>query len=510
MSRPKLRGAIAIVCLCGLSAGARADGLSLLDAVKTTLARQPQIKVQEETVHFDRGVTENATGQFDWSVYGTLGDRGETLPQTHYYQSINGNLANLTTNVAATQLGLAKQFRWGMSVRPTLSLSRTTLTGEDPASGTARVNFQVIQPLFRGRGASSVAALETAAKIAEEAAMLSLRHIIAQQIQATAAAYWSYREARDAVAILVGAEERARLLLTDEQSLVNAGEHPPADLKQLEANLADQQAALIEGKRAEGSARQALGLVMGLPWREIDALAPPSDAFFTIDDKTLPDTAAIARLIDLALARRNDLAAARATVRSAGVLTTAARRNLEPQLDLEVDLGYNGLSEGNGAATFFTPVYDRIGGVNFYGGLNMQFPVENHVARGVLVQAEATQKRFSIQSGDLDRIASSNVSIAVGNLRGSAYRLHSADQAVAAYRIAVENERKRQKAGLSTLFDVVQIETRLTTAETNALNARRDMALALTALRFETGTLIDGDPHGGGITLEQLTTLPSP
>lgn len=50
--------------------------------------------------------------------------------------------------------------------------------------------------------------------------------------------------------------------------------------------------------------------------------------------------------------RRADVLAAIAQLRGTQVLLSAARRALDPQLDLQVNLGYAGLAEGSDAAPF--------------------------------------------------------------------------------------------------------------------------------------------------------------
>lgn len=414
-------------------------------------------------------------------------------------------MKSIATETTTYSLGVSKQFRFGLLLTPTLQLARTA---EDLAStaGTARVTFAAVQPLLRGRGAAANAARENSAIALAEEQLETMRHTVARRANTTAQAYWSYVAAHQVVAILRAAEDRARVLLGEEAELVKAGEHPPSELKQLEANYADQKAARGDGERAEIEAKQALGLAMGLGWAQIDALGPPADAFATADEARLPPSAA--KLVETALAERSDRAAARTAIRAADALVVGAQRSLEPTLNLMAELGYNGLTEDGGARAFITPFGDNVRGVNFFAGLLFAYPVENRSARGAVIANQALKKRAGILADDLDRNIASNVSTQLASLRASLAALRSAEEAVLAYRAAVDNERKKQRAGLSTIFDVILTQGRLTAAEQAALRARLTVAQRVSQLRFETGTMIARATDGGAISRDQLATVP--
>ncbi|HEX8107293.1 MAG TPA: hypothetical protein VF516_06160, partial [Kofleriaceae bacterium] len=72
---------------------------------------------------------------------------------------------------------------------------------------------------------------------------------------------------------------------------------------------------------------------------------------------------------------------------------------------------------------------------------------------------------------------------------------------------ARDNEVRKLHSNLSTEFDVLQIESRLTAAQLSAVRARASVLQALTQLRFETGTLIDGK-DSGALSSEGLRTIP--
>lgn len=480
------------------ASAAPGDRLSLLDAVRMTLSRQPEIRIAEQQVVASRGVVQQATGQFDFNLQAGISQRGDTTPLSETsvaatpYLTGSPSLTSYTTNYS---VGLTKQFRFGMAVNSSIQINRVAQNTGNPPYAQSLLVFSVVQPLLRGRGAGATAAAEAAALLDQEVSQLQLRHTIAQRIRDTCVAYWNYGAAYQSVTRWMEAAERARLLMSEEERLVQAAEHPAAGLKLLAANLADVTMALSNAQLLALEARQTLGVAMGLPWEQIEHLAPPSDDFVLVEEASIPMGEKLERLIKKAWERRVDLLAASTQIRQTQVLSHAARRTLEPRLDLEVDLGYAGLAEGSDAAPFFVAPYERVSGVNFFAGLTLQYPLQNNAARGAAAQRDAEQKRAVLARDNLGRQIGASVALLSASLRAALATLKSAEAAVAAYRDAVENERKKVRAGLTTLFDVIQIQGRLNTAEQNALVARARVATTLAQLRFESGTLIDPRPR---------------
>lgn len=506
--KSRCKGAVAAICVCisfslWPSAAAPAKetepALGILDAVRCTLQRHPEIRLAQEAVRASQGALEVASGSFDTNILSSLSQRGDPQPAQPSITTLFGTLFSV---------GLNQQFRWGMSAASSLQVSHLAQPGTDQSAGQARLLFALIQPLLRGRGASSAAASERAAEIDWRESELELQHTIAVQVFATAAAYWNYVAAREAVTIRQAAEDRADLLLAQENRLVKAREHAAAELKKLEANLADARAARIDAERQTLEARQALGVVMGLPWRESGSLPAPRDPFAVVPRGGVPPIEAVPRLVEAALKRRPDYLAAQTAIRAAQVRAIGARRNLEPQMDLSAQLGYAVPTAGSGMDMLLGPSGYGPAGVSFFTGLSFQLPLQNRAARGLLRQREAEQRRAEILLDDLRRRIGAALALSLESLRTEALRLESTQLAIAAYREAVSNERKRLRAGLSTIFDVLLTESRLTSAELNGTEARLRVAMALLRLRFESGTLIEPAGDWRTIGMDQLTRLP--
>jgi outer membrane protein TolC len=499
-----------VALLIALSNHARAADVSIIDSVQSTLQLKLDIKIQQEEVIARRGVAQSAKGQFDTSLLLSLGHRGETIPLTASMQLAlpAPGWTSVDRQTTSYRIGAAQQLRFGTTFLPTIELSRVGETGVSPAYGRARVSFAVVQPLVRGRGASAVAAQERSARLAEEAARQDLRYTIAVRVAATGQAYWAWRATRDTLDIFRENEKRAEVLLKEEQALVTGGEHPKADSKQFEANLADAEAFRLDAQRADIEARQNLGVQMGLPWESMSGLTAPTSELPTVAERDVPAGERLNRLVAESLPRRPDLLAANIRVQAAETLAVAARRNLEPQLDLALDIGWSGLTESDGGTAFVAPIGERISGVNAGANLSFSYPMQNNAARGALSSRRAEVQKARLAAQELARTIGAAIVVAAEALRAAVRAQASADRAAALYAEAVANERKKLRAGLSTSLDVILTQARLTNAELAAVRARSRVADALTRLRFETGTLVETTDQGGTVALEALTTPP--
>lgn len=491
------------------------ERLSLREALTTTLAQHPEIRISQQQVLYSHGATQRARGQFDVNLSAGINQRGDTTPISPLYQMFYGGPSSISTATTNYFLDASTQFRFGMMASASIQMNRIAqniapfpYTSQLPYAQSV-LTFSIVQPLLRGRGAESTAADERAALLQEEASRHELRQVIAEHLRDTCAAYFGYVAASSSVARWVEAEDRAEKLQADEQRLVEAGQHPASSLKLLAANLAEVRAARADSERQLQVARQTLLLTMGLSWQEQGRVAPPEDKYAPPSEDSFPKDEDLDALVRMTFERRADLLAAQAVLAASRVQTRAAKRWLEPRLDAQVDLGYSGLAEGSGAAPFFTAPYSNISGVNFLAGLSLQLPVQNNVARGALAQRQSQEAQAQLQLENLKRQIGAQVALLVSSVRLAAQALRSAEGAVDAYQGALEDERKKVRVGLSTVFDLVQVQSRLNAAVQNAVFSRARLATLITQARFETGTLLTRDGEQVSINLEELGSFPS-
>jgi outer membrane protein TolC len=359
----------------------------------------------------------------------------------------------------------------------------------------AGVDFTL--PLLRGRGAAATAAQERAALVELEASRLSLTQEQSASVLQTVTAYWTLRAAQDA------AEIAALNVKFQEQAL--------AATKQL---IAAQQIAGIEEARSQAAQARAQAQLQDAERRLLEARVRLADAVgvaVTADPTTLPraadpfpqaptDPAVVMTLVEEAIGRRQDLAAAARVSEAGELLLVGARRNLSARFDVSGGTWYTALDEGTGPEAL-----DRWVGPSGRIALDYEKPLGNNVARGQLIQAEADLAQRRIAQLDLDRQIRLSVVEAAGSLQQAAQSVQQAQAAVSFYQLTIESMMRLLQTGDARLIDALTTQQQQTDAMLAAVFAQQELAQRLARLRFQTGSLlVDGkyvpraaEPAGG-------------
>src|SRR5438270_1893700 len=226
------------------------SGLTLLEAVESTLQEHPLIRSQQAQVQISRGFRDQASGAFDPVITsGFTADRSN-LPLSNLQQQQNAGSGipgnDQVSNKASYGLGVERLFRNGISITPHFQFGRTTDNGFNAGGvNTSTLGFAVNIPLMRGRGRSVVAAQETAAKDEVDATLLDLNFLISQLITNTASSYWNLVAAEKNLTIAIGAEERGKVYLDQVGTPVNADHVPRNDLPEVQAIVAQRSATRV-------------------------------------------------------------------------------------------------------------------------------------------------------------------------------------------------------------------------------------------------------------------------
>lgn len=478
-------------------------GITIMEAVQSTLLNHPQLREQEAQVEISRGLREQASSIFDSVTTGNLLQQRTNTPLTAEQEQANAasglpgtSQVSYLTNYAVT---VNRLFRSGISITPGFTLGRTTdnLFNADGINNSA-LSLLVNVPLLRGRGRRVVAAQEQAAYTEVDATQFDLNQLIAQLISNTATDYWNLVAARKNFTIAYDAETRGKAYVDNVQALVDADHAPRNDLNEATANYAQRTSTRLAAEQQVIAAQAQLALDMGRsPDRILSSTFELADDLPDGEDQTpLSDTAvALQYYLDEALERRSDYLAARRRVAEEGMLLTAARNQVLPQINLNFIGGYAGLDTGRQGSSFFNSVVNSIPGPNVGFGVTYSFPGANQAARGAVRQADATARQLDLKATDLARSISAQVITAVAAVRSAILQVKKARQAVESFQAALGGERAKYSGGFGSIVDVLTVEDKLNTALITQLQAQLNYALALTQFRFATGTLLSS-PSG--------------
>jgi outer membrane protein TolC len=493
------------------------SGLSLLDAVESTLQEHPLIRSQQAQVQISRGFREQASSVFDSVITSGLSANRSNLPLTSLQQQQNTasgviDTADQISNTAAYTVGMQRLFRNGISVTPQLQLGRTTdnlfSTG---GINTSTLGFAVNIPLMQGRGKSVVAAQETAAKEEVDATLLDLNFLISQLMTNTASSYWNLVAAEKNLAIATDAEERGKVYLDQVSTLVNADHVPRNDLHEVQANLAQRSATRVAAEQQVFAAQQQLALDMGVSAERIVLSTPvPSDDFPIAEEQKLPSDIGpcMEYYSEEALQRRGDYLASQRRYAGTRVLLNAARNRMLPQVNLNLYSGYTGMQEGRQVTDFFSSSFTRVPGPNAAAGITYTFPSGNRAARGEVLRSEGAVTQAEVQRLQLARGINSSVVVSLEGVRNAILRAQRAREAVDSFRSALTGEREKYAGGIGSIVNILSVEDKLTAALSEQVQSELAYVTALAQFRLATGTLVQPNQAVQNVPADTFVALP--
>ena len=487
------------------------QSLTLLDVIKTTLESQPDILLAREAITGAQGALQAAQGDFDPILSGGTSYEKVDTPYSDWEASNYYGYDNNESKSVAYQIGLSKAFHNGLQTSATLATNKT----DDqrgigyPDITRSSLYFSILKPLGRG-GEGSVAATERTSELSLEAADYQLRQTVAENILATTTAYWDYLAAFQSVEIRKQIEDRAQKLLDDTKLLISADMTPAAEDKQLIANLAGQRSSRIQAELQLYQSKQILGMAMGFDFDQIDRLGKPITHYPELPVDVTLSVPWLQNLIDEAMSLRWDMKMAANNEEIASVALKAAKDKAKKKLDLEIRVGVDSVDEDplNDFAPSSVFSSGRTGGPSFAIQLSGELPFGNNNAKGNLVEAHSNVRQAKLNSFSLARTIRSHIMLAANELDRNSKALVETIKAVDSYRKALLNEEKKFKLGFSTITDVIAMEDRLNEVRIKEVQELSTLAKSVASLRYESGTIISVEKYKGGITLDNIMTIP--
>lgn len=483
----------------GLSA--QADGLrcDLAALAEVVIRESPTIELQR--IRTDRAQVgkQSAASTFDYQLFSDVqwSRSGNNLLSADPRTAIVGN--QIQTNNFTLSGGLQRTFRSNLTTTVEVAYTRVadnyplTVFNEqigpyvpDNATSTT-LSFRY--PLLRGNGREIATAGERVAATNLKNQEFNTDFLITSQVFETAVSYWQYLTAEQMMGIYQENEDRVRRVLEITTELVEAEKKPMGDLLQVQADLKDKERQTILAKQQLFAARQNLGRTLGLDEEESTALTLPLSPFPVLEevvaDITLPE------LIEIARANRADLKALERALEIARINISVAKNDLRPQLDATSFVNYGGVDNGNGLNRIFTALGQREGRNYQIGfGLSYFFPVNNNQAEASLRDNQLLYSSQEVALQNQIRNIELNVSIAYNNFLNSVEALKKSRESLAYYQEVFSNEQIKFRSGLTTLLNLILLQERLTFAQLDYVQNQQQFALAISELRFETGTLV--------------------
>ncbi len=411
---------------------------------------------------------------------------------------------------------------WSLSWETARTTTNNPISSFDPS---LQSGFQIAysQPLLKDRTIDAARHQYAIAKRNQESSDLRFREAVVQTVAAVKQAYWVFKASLKNVDVQQRSLDLARELARQNKVRVEAGQIPPLDLVQAEAEVAQRRESLIRANTLAGDAEDALRRLIVDPadasfWRvRLDPIEEPTPP------GSLPDIdAAVARALD----ERYDLARAGHELENARSTVKFLDNQRLPDVRLETSYRGSGLGgtqflraggfPGSVIGTRNHGFGDALGQVfsNDYPtwslGLTVSYPLGRSYEAASLARADVEQRQVS------HRIASLRVQ-AAETVRRAGRQIHSAAERVEAARASatlaeerVEAEQRRFEVGLSTTFLVTQAQRDLLEAQVNLLQTTFEHESAL--VNFEAvqqaAPLSAGDTVG--VRGANVVLLPTP
>lgn len=489
----------------------------LSNLYQLTLAKSPTLERQDIQNRIAKVNKQSTLSQFDYQLFSdfSINRLGYNFFNADPRNDIIGS--QLKTNNLSLSGGVQRTFRTGLVARAELQYSRigdnnpfnafNEEIGAFISSNQTTTSFSITQPLLKGRGREITTANETIANIGIENQQFNSTFVVSNEIYEMTLSYWQYLTATKMLKIYQENEDRVNKVLDITNELVNAEKKPMGDLLQIQADLKDKQRQTILAQQNVFSARQNLGRAIGLTTLESEGIGAPENDFPSIDKITEEFT--LKDFLDIAYENRPDLKAIHKSLEILKISLDVANNNLRPQLDLTGTVSYGGQDIGNGVDRFFT-TFGQQQGRNYQVGVGLRylFPIQNNFA-------EANQLNNQLQYNDQEIVLNNqirnielNVSIAYNNFLNSIEAVKKSEQALIYYEEVFKNEQFKFQNGLTTILNLILFQERLTLAHLDYIQNQQQFAIAISNLRYETGTIFFERLRGNTIDPDLFYTLP--
>jgi outer membrane protein TolC len=478
--------------------------LSLDDALTTALQRNLGLLVERYDRNQFRLRIDEQLGIYDLNLDGQFFEDSETSPATS--RLVGAGV--VTTKQRNFNFGPSQLLPWGGVGSANFNLFRRESNSRDAVLNplfASDLDFIYTQPLLRNRGRGATERGIRIAQINSKISRETFETQVAATLQLVENAYWNLVQARKEVEVAKESLGLAEDLHRMNKVRVDVGTLAPLELVQSEVGIATRQESIILAQQtqenAEDDLRQLLHLEDGQLWD------------LPIIPTTAPETAALqpdlAEAIGTAMKERAELRNQALQLDLRALDVAYYRNQMLPRLDLTARYGYNGIGgdvrnpetgeviAAGGASDALRQLKDR----DFDGWriqLDFAYPLQNRTARARKAIADVNLEQGKTQLTQLEETVRTEVRRAVRGVRTAAQEIESAS---ASTRLAEQNldaERKRYENGLSTSFQVLQIQEDLTAARSRQVAAIAGYRRALAEYYRATGRLLDAE----GVELE--------
>ncbi len=462
------------------------------DAVRRAVENNPELAIVRLGTEVEAARVGESRSAFT-PVFSTVFGRSSTVtPPSNFLLGDRG----VDANDLFSSTGVSQRLPWGSGTWG-VSWDTARTTGNNPISSfdpSLQSGFQVSfsQPLLKDRKIDPARQQYVIAKRNQETSELRFREAAVQTVAAVKQAYWTFKAALANVDVQQRSLELAQELARENRIRVSAGQNPPLDLVQAEAEVAQRRENLIRARTGAADLEDALRRLIVDPadaafWRTpIDPIEEP-----TLGAPPPDEEAAVAKALD----GRYDLARAHQELDNLGTTADFLRNQRLPDVRLETSYRGNGLSgtqflrtgafPGSIIGTRNEGFADALGQVftnDFPAwslGVTVSYPLGRSYETASLARTEVERRQAAQRIASLRVQTVEAVRRAARQITGTAERVDAARAGEALAQERLQSEQRRYEVGLSTTFLVTQAQRDLLEAQVGLLQTTLDYQSAL-------------------------------
>ena len=374
----------------------------------------------------------------------------------------------------------------------------------------AITRLSLTQPLLKGFGIDVTRSRITLAEIQTEIEDLNLKQRAIQVAEQTEKAYWDLVLAYAQLDEAKESRERARMLLEENRNRVRLGQLPEVEVVQAEAEVAARESNIIAAKKQIKDMDEQLKMMLNLP----PGAALWEKSVFPVDKPRLMDVdLSFLRSIQVALEKRVEVITNELNLKGGYVARKVAKNATLPALNLQASYSLQGLS-GNqrmgdilglgGLGSFqnlpqrfqggYNQSLDVLGSADFpewVVGLQFEYPIGNRAAKADLAQADLRIKQSVAQQAQIQQQVATELREIIRRVESSKDQVEAATVSVALSERRLAEEERKLHYGLSTSFDVLQMQERLIAQKSQLSQAHNQYMRALVDFDKAKGILLD-------------------
>jgi outer membrane protein len=419
-----------------------------------------------------------------------------------------------TTSLVSTQRNYNFSVSQGFLSGGTAQLSFTNLI-QNQNSGrsdinpitTGQLDLLITQPLLQGFGFAITGRQITIAKNNLKVSDLSFQQQVIATVSNIVGLYYDLVSFNQNVKVAQQSLAVSQKLYEDNTKQVEVGTLAPITIIQAKAEVAARRQDLVV---AQTNVLQQETIIKQVLTRNADPavsaahIVPTDSIQMPANEPVQP----IQDLIETALASRPELAQSHINLDNSKITLKADRNALLPSLNLfaeATNLGQAGPINGlppignnlrnvdpffvGGYGTFLSQIFGR-NFPDYRTGVNLTIPLRNRAA-----QADYAHDELSLRQSEIDlqrqiKQIRTDVQNAVIGLQQARARYDAAVEQRALEEQTLEAEQKKYALGASTVYNVIQIQRDLTTAQGSEVTAQGQYARARVNLEVATGQVL--------------------